>query len=339
MTRVESKQPQRIGVVGLGNWGTALAHHLGEQGHSVQAWSHDPDVRNELRSKRLNGKYGITTLLSSRVAIVDSLHDLVRSDYLVVAIPAKTLGSVLPQLSAPAGIEPPVLVSGVKGFDPATSKTPLGLLSDILPSYPRRVVISGPSFASDILLGVPAGIVAASDDESIACGVAELFSGRKLKVYVSTDVLGVELGGILKNVIAIGAGIAEGLGLGDSSRAALITRGLAEMTRFACALGAKQQTLFGLSGLGDLIMTASSTRSRNYVVGQRLARGEPIAAIIANLGSTAEGVFTAAKVVEIASDRGLDMPICTAVHRVITGNSTPKEALEALLARPSRREF
>lgn len=326
-----------VGIVGLGNWGTALAHCLSQRLGGVLAWTKDQSVRESIARTRRNDRYNIPHLLHSGIQIVERLEDLLSARILIVALPSKVIAEVADKLRP---LSPnSIIVSASKGFDPASRRTPLQLLEQILPTHPRRVVISGPSFSADVLRGLPAALVAGAAQEDDAREVAELFSGTPLRLYSSDDPLGVELGGILKNVIAIAAGVSDGLGLGDSSRAAVITRGLAEMRPFFAAAGAQAETLFGLSGLGDLIMTASSPLSRNRTVGFRLGQGEQLQAIIDSLGSVAEGVSTVYRVIELARDYKISMPISEQMEMILSGSVTPHEAMQNLLRRPHKREF
>lgn len=217
--------------------------------------------------------------------------------------------------------------------------TPLQYLEERIKAPLSYGVLSGPSFAKDVVQGRPCGVVAASRDETTARRIAELFSSESMKVYVSLDPLGVELGGAVKNVIALAAGLSDGLGFGESARAGLITRGLAEIMRLAEAMGAKRETLAGLSGLGDLSMTASSPTSRNYTVGFRLGKGEKLSDILFDLGSVAEGVHTAPIVMKLALRYSVEVPICEQVNQLLLGKSTPKELVRNLMARPLRSEF
>lgn len=332
-------KPRRphIGIVGLGNWGTALAHCLSQRHGGVLAWTKDQAVRESIARTGRNDQYTIPQVLHGGIQIVERLEDILSAEVLILALPSKVIAEVASQI----GSLPPtsLIVSASKGFDPVSRRTPLQLLEQLLPSHHRRVVISGPSFSADVLRGLPAALVAGATHEDDAREVAELFSGTSLRLYSSDDPLGVELGGILKNVIAIAAGVSDGLGLGDSSRAAVITRGLAEMRPFFAAAGAQAETLFGLSGLGDLIMTASSPLSRNRTVGFRLGQGEQLQAIVDSLGSVAEGVSTVYRVVELAKDYNISMPISEQMERILTGLETPYEAMQNLMRRPHKREF
>lgn len=332
-----SSPPPVVGIIGLGNWGTALAHCLSQRHGGVLAWTKDHAVRESITRTRRNDQYNIPQVLHGGIQIVDRLDQILAADIVVLALPSKVIAEVASQLGALSPTS--IIVSASKGFDPVSRLTPLQLLGQLLPAHQRRVVISGPSFSADVLRGLPAALVAGATQEEDAQAVAELFSGTALRLYTSNDPLGVELGGILKNVIAIAAGVSDGLGLGDSSRAAVITRGLAEMRPFFAAAGAQSETLFGLSGLGDLIMTASSPLSRNRTVGFRLGQGEQLEAITKSLGSVAEGVSTVYRVIELARDYAIPMPISEQMERILSGTATPYEAMQNLLRRPHKREF
>ena len=232
-----------------------------------------------------------------------------------------------------------MVISGIKGIDAATGLTPLQCAERYLPPHCRRVVLSGPGFAKDIAAHRPAGLVAASVDEPATREAAELFRSDWMKIYLSADPLGVELGGIVKNVIAIAAGASDGLSFGDSARAGLITRGLAEMMRLASAMGADAQTLSGLSGLGDLVLPATCDASRNRTVGLRLGRGETLPHILESLGSVAEGVTAAPLVLKLAQRHGVEMPITEQVNSLLKGEISPLEMARALIGRPLKKEF
>jgi glycerol-3-phosphate dehydrogenase (NAD(P)+) len=250
-------------------------------------------------------------------------------------LPAAAWGEVLPKLP-----QPKILISATKGLERDTVQTPLAFAKQSLQLADERLcVISGPSFASDLAAARPLSIVAASRSEQTAVLVAEALSGDSLRVYASRDPLGVELGGILKNVIAIACGASDSIGFGPSARAALISRGLAEMSRLAAALGADIQTLTGLSGLGDLVMTATEDQSRNRQVGLRLGRGEKIADIIKALGSTAEGVTTAPLVQTLAATSSVVVPITDMVVELLKGEVPPLELAKRLMTRPIKSEF
>lgn len=325
-----------IAVLGLGNWGTALANHLAVKGHNVLAWTIEADVAAGIAAARRNPRFLSHVELSPNLTATGDLSAALARATIVVAVPSAALTAVVPKLKAPRGA---LVISAVKGVEEATLETPLRFIEREHPGAYRLAVISGPSFARDVIVQRPCGIVAASPTEEVAREVAELFSNGSMKVYVSTDPLGVEIGGITKNVIALAAGVSDGLELGDSARAGLITRGLAEMMRLAEAMGAERQTLAGLAGLGDLTMTASCDTSRNRTVGLRLGRGEKLDAIIASLGSVAEGVSSTPLVMKLAAQHNVEMPITRHVSQLLNGEMTPHELVKSLVTRPLKREF
>jgi glycerol-3-phosphate dehydrogenase (NAD(P)+) len=327
---------ERVGVIGLGNWGTALANHFGRKGLKVSAWGRDPDLVASINSKQRNPRFLSSVELSSSIRATTDLAVVCSEQFLVIALPSQ----VLETLAALNTIKPDAIVaSAVKGLQSGSLKTPLQFLADRIGGPDRLCVVSGPSFASDLVAHRPIGVVVASTAEGTARRVAEALTSEWLRAYTSTDPLGVELGGVVKNVIALAAGVCDGLKLGESARAGLITRGLAEMTRLAVAMGANERTLSGLSGLGDLAMTATSATSRNYTVGFRLGGGEPLDAIAASIGSVAEGVRTTPLVVRLGEQHGVDLPISAAVGKVLAGSVTPTEMAKALISRPIKPEF
>jgi glycerol-3-phosphate dehydrogenase (NAD(P)+) len=324
-----------IAVLGLGNWGTALAHHLARRGNKVLAWSVEADVVSGINNNHRNPRYLTQIELHPNLSATADISATFVADVIVLVIPSTALHDVLPALKLKTDA---ILVSAVKGIDPESLKTPLQLAADYLPAT-SLAVISGPSFAKDVAAECPCGIVAASASIEVATKVASIFSGNGMKVYLSTDPLGVELGGIVKNVIALAAGVGDGLGLGESARAGLITRGLAEIMRLAEAMGADRQTLSGLSGLGDLAMTATSTISRNHRVGIELGKGHSLKEAISLAGSVAEGVTTTPSVLKLAQKYRVEMPIVEEAARLLEGKVTPLQAVQNLLNRPVREEF
>ena len=325
-----------IAVLGLGNWGTALANHLAWKGHDVLGWSIDDGVPEAINTKHKNPLYLSDFELNPKLKATSVLHDAASRPVLVLVVPSGALQELVPKLELQ---QKTLVVSAVKGIDPASLKTPLQIIDQFYPKHSRKAVLSGPSFAKDVVQRKPCGVVCAAQDEAVAKEAADLFSSEWAKVYTSTDPIGVELGGILKNVIALAAGMSDGLNLGDSARAGLITRGLAEMVRLATAMGAHPRTLFGLSGLGDLVMTASVDQSRYRTVGLRLGKGEKLEAIVASLGSTAEGVKTAEPVLRLAREHGIEMPITEHISRLLKGEITAVEGMKALMSRPMKAEF
>lgn len=326
--------PRHIAVIGLGAWGSALAYYCARLGHRVTAWHRDPHAVAMMQSSQSLSVGDQKIPLHANITLTSKLHECVDADFTIVALPASAWSEVVPELSSR------ILISATKGLEKTSGLTPLSYVHQVLGRAPGTLcVISGPSFASDLVSGTPISLTAASSDNETAVKVAQLLASNSLRVYPSTDPLGVELGGILKNIIAIAVAISDGLTYGPSTRAALISRGLAEMNRVATALGADSQTIFGLSGLGDLVMTATDDQSRNRKVGLRLGRGEKLSDILASLHATAEGVHSAALVERLASHKGVDTPIISGVVRVLNETMTPKELAAALMARPIRSEF
>jgi len=328
--------PSHIGVLGLGNWGTALANHLASKGIAVTGWCLEPEIATEINRSHRNPRYLSHVALEPGVRATNTLADVMGLPMVVFSVPSAYLTSLAPLLRMPSRT---LLVSATKGLDHVSCQTPLQYLSSVISLDQPPAVISGPSFARDVVVRRPCGIVAASSSAEVAKIVAETFCADSMKVYTSGDPLGVEIGGIVKNVIALAAGVSDGLGFGDSARAGLITRGLAEMMRLGQAMGADVQTFSGLSGLGDLVMTASCDQSRNRTVGVRLGKGERLPDILANLGSVAEGVETTPLVVRLAQRYQVTMPITFQVDRLLRGEGTPLAMAQELMTRPMRSEF
>jgi glycerol-3-phosphate dehydrogenase (NAD(P)+) len=326
-----------VSVLGLGNWGTALANHLAMKGCQVTGWAIEQEIVDGINERHVNPFYQSDVTLSDNLIATLSLEDALQNDILVLVVPSAALSDVIPKLH----IKPDtILVSAIKGIEVSSLSTPLQYCRSVLGKEKGRLaVLSGPSFARDIVRGQPAGVVCASEDASAAKTVAELFQSDVLRVYLSNDPLGVEIGGIAKNVIALAAGVIDGMELGDSARAGLITRGLAEIMRLAVAMGADVQTLSGLSGLGDLVMTATCDTSRNRTVGLRLGKGESLSHIIETLGSVAEAVKSAPLILQLAAKHNVEMPISEAVGRLISESITPEQLVKQLLKRPIKHEF
>jgi len=327
---------QKVAVLGLGNWGTALANHLAAKGLEVLGWSIESTIVAGINSKHQNPQALSDVVLHPNLKATNNLNEILAFQIQVLALPSKALDDIVPKLPVSNDT---VLISAIKGMEINQLMTPLQFLEKTIPTRIKTAVLSGPSFARDVVLQKPAGLVAASKDEATARLVAELFTSEYMRAYISSDPLGVELGGIIKNVIAIAVGVSDGLGFGDSARAGLITRGLAEMVRLSEAMGADKMTLFGLSGLGDLAMTASSDLSRNRQVGLRLGRGESLVQIINTLGSVAEGVLTAPLIFELAKRHRVDMPITERVVKLLSGEDTPLNMAKSLIGRPIKKEF
>lgn len=325
-----------IGIVGLGNWGSALAHHLSLRGHEVVAWARDPQVVSEINSRHLNPKYLKGVRLSPQLKASTDLVAVSAREVVVLAFPSACLGTIVPKLGLSKHSS---VISAIKGFERETLAPTTQFLERAGVSFGCTAVLSGPSFARDIAEGRPCGVVLASRQNSDASRLAQLFASDAMRLFTSTDVVGVELGGAIKNVIALAAGACDGLGLGESARAGLITRGLAEMMRLAEVLGAESKTLAGLAGLGDLIMTSTSGMSRNHQVGFRLGRGERLPDILSTLGSVAEGVETTKSVQKLARLHNVRVTITDAVAMVLDGKASPREMISSLVVQPVKPEF
>lgn len=325
-----------ISVLGLGNWGTALAQHLAKKGHNVLGWSIEEAVVASINSEHRNSIYMPQINLSTNIRATKDFDEAISNPIIVLAFASCALKEVIPKLNVQ---ERTLLISAIKGLESQSLMTTLEYAKASLSAKVRLAAISGPSFAKDVVRGCPCGVVAASENIETARETAFIFSSDSMRVYMSSDPIGVEIGGVVKNVIAIAAGICDGMNLGDSARSVLITRGLAEMMRLSKALGADVQTLSGLSGLGDLIMTASCDASRNRTVGLRLGRGETLDHILQTLGSVAEGVFSTQSVLALAKKHNVEVPISFQVGRILREEVRPEEVVQSFFARPLRKEF
>lgn len=325
----------KIGVLGLGNWGLALAQHLSISGFEVTGWDRNEETITSLALTKKHPHFHPSITISSKISFTENLEKTIKgSEMLVLAVPSHALVSVLDESM---NLKDKILVSGIKGFVDDSLKTPLQYLSSLSHEI-KLCTISGPSFAYDLIRENPILITAASHDPQTAFLVARIFSQGGLRVYPSEDPIGVEFGGALKNVIAVATGISDGLGFGDSTRAALVTRGLAEMTRLAVSSGAKQETLSGLSGLGDLLMTATSPLSRNRMLGFHIGEGDSIDTALSKLGSVAEGYLTAPKALQLSKKNGVELPITEQIVALFEGKISVRDVAKELLKRPLRAE-
>ncbi len=330
----------RVGVVGGGSWGTALAQLLAGKGFSVKLWVFESHLVEEINGGRENTLYLPGIPLSSKIKATNCLEEVLEEvDVLVNVVPTQHIRSVWAGMADRVPDVP--LVSASKGIEVSTLKTADGIFEDLMGEgvQGRWACLSGPSFAREVAQGLPTAVTVAAWSDSVAQHVAQVFMTSRFRVYTHDDVVGVELGGALKNVIAIAAGICEGMGLGNNARAALITRGLAEMSRLGVAMGARPLTFLGLSGMGDLVLTCTGDLSRNKTVGFRIGKGEKPQDIMKGMSMVAEGVPTAAAVVSLAGRLGVEMPISTEVYRILYENKNPAEALGGLMERVPRPEF
>ncbi len=321
---------QKISVLGGGAWGTALALTAARAGRDVTLWEkHDAANADSLEGKR-ESRYLPGVRLDDSIKVTRDLAQAARADAILLVVPAQVVRPVLTAL-APSLDKGTPLVACAKGIEHGTHKFMSEIVAECAPGAVPGI-LSGPSFAADVARGLPTAVTVAAADETIASGLAHAVGSSTFRPYHSTDVRGVELGGATKNVLAIAAGIVAGRNLGASALAALTTRGFAELTRFGRAYGARTETMMGLSGLGDLILTCSTPQSRNFSYGVALGKGEPPA------GKLAEGVFTAPVLLEMAREKQVDMPIAAAVAAVLAGNLSVDAAIESLMARPLKAE-
>jgi glycerol-3-phosphate dehydrogenase (NAD(P)+) len=328
----------RIGVIGSGSWGTALAVHLSHTGHDVRLWARDAALAAEMAAVRENRGYlpGVT-LPSSLSPTPDLRVALDRAQFVVIAVPSHGVRDVARGLNVhvPEGC---AIVSATKGLEETSLLRMSQVLRQELPSAGDIVVLSGPSFASELARTLPTALVAAGDSPAVVESVMAHFRSPALRLYGSSDVVGVELGGSLKNIIAISAGVVEGLGLGHNALAALITRGLAELSRLAVALGAERDTLSGLAGLGDLVLTCTGDLSRNRRVGIALASGQSLKDILAGTKMVAEGVRTTEAALALSARHGIELPIAREMSDVLAGRTDPQTAIRNLMGRKQKLE-
>jgi glycerol-3-phosphate dehydrogenase (NAD(P)+) len=326
----------KIAVLGAGAWGTALAGRLAEQAE-VRLWTRNPEQAERMRQERVNARYLPGVTLPHRLAIsVDLATAAVDADYLIAAVPTGGFRDLLRRLRGIGATAPVVWLC--KGFEAGSMKLPHQVLEEELPGCAASAVLSGPSFAQEVAAEQPAALTLAAHDDAFARRSAHALHRPRLRLYSSTDVPGVEVGGAVKNVIAIAAGICDGLQLGHNARAALITRGLAEITRLAVAMGGQPRTLAGLAGLGDLVLTCTGDLSRNRTVGLELAKGRKLADIVSSMTMIAEGVETTQAAVELARAYQVDMPITQQMHTILSGGHSPREAIRELMERTLKNE-
>ena len=327
-----------VTVLGAGAWGTALAIVLARSGHAVKLAVRRKLQLAALRQDRENRAYLSAVQFPSELHLAEMSRDSIRdADAIVMAIPSGFARETLAPMASAIPHES-LMISVSKGIEQDSLRTMSQMLAELAPPAGRIAVLSGPGFAPEIARGKPAALVAAAHSEAVARRVQNLFAAKPLRVYRSLDVMGLELGGASKNVIAIATGISDGLALGSGARAALITRGLAEMMRLARAAGAKQETLAGLAGLGDLVLTSTGDLSRNRRLGLALGRGEGISLPVEG-ASIAEGVVNARAIVRLAERRGVEMPISSAVYRILYEAASPSAMVEELLSRELKAEF
>ncbi len=327
---------ERIGIVGGGAWGTALGHALAVRGRNIKLWAHEPETVAAINDTHTNPQFLPNVPLPTTLQAVAHLNDLSDRDLILLVPPAQHLGRILADLAPLIAAQTPLVVCA-KGIERGTNRLLHEVVAEIAPNHPAAF-LSGPSFAIEVAKGLPAALTVASRDEALGKRIAETIGSNQLRLYWTDDVVGVEIGGATKNVLAIAAGIVDGRQLGANAHAALVTRGFAELRRFAEAHGARAETLAGLSGLGDLLLTCGSAQSRNMSLGRALGQGQSIDAVLGERKSVTEGVFTAAALVAMADAKSVDVPIARAVHAIVEDRLTVDAAIDALMQRPLKAE-
>ena len=328
-----------VAVLGAGSWGTALAMLLARNGHSVRLWDRDSEHIATLVRERVNQRYLPGIALPEQVLPSAALHDvLAPADFVLIVVPSGGFRDVLQQTREHIGSSFN-LIWASKGLEPGTGRFLHQVVDEELPGHAALAALSGPSFATEVARGLPTAVTVAAQDSDYAQRVAELFHCTQFRAYTSDDLIGVELGGSVKNVLAIAAGISDGLGYGSNARAALITRGLAEIMRLGTRLGGRRETFMGLAGVGDLVLTCTDDQSRNRRLGLALGRGVPLAKAVEQIGQAVEGLHTARELDNLARRYEVDMPITEQVKRVLYDGEAPAAAVEALLSRDPKPEI
>jgi glycerol-3-phosphate dehydrogenase (NAD(P)+) len=327
----------KVSVIGAGGWGSALAQLLSSRGVPVTIWAHEPAQADEINSSHTNKKFLPGVTLNPSVRATSSIDEAAKAELFVMVPPSKFLPEVARQLGRAGVTAGAPLVCCTKGLEHQSGRLMTQVLAEIFPANPMAA-LSGPNHAEEVARGTPAAAVVAADDHELAARIRDFFNTGNFRAYSVDDVTGVELGGALKNIYAIAAGISDGLGLGDNAKAALVTRSLAELVRLGTKLGGQRETFYGLSGLGDLIVTCFSQHSRNRGVGERLGRGEKWADIEKSMVMVAEGVPTARTAQAEARKHGVDTPLLDTVYAVLFENLSPRDGLLRLLARDTKSE-
>lgn len=330
----------KIGVIGAGSWGTSLANLLAKKGYSVVLWAYEEDLVEQMSQTHENDRYLSGIQLSDNLTFSDKISDVSSLDLLLLVSPSQVMRLVVKQ--AVAGIRADaIIVSASKGIENDTLLPMSDVLKEILPVelHERMAFISGPTFAREVALEQPSAVVAAAENNDICNQVQEIFNTGYFRVYTNNDVIGTELGGALKNVIALAAGICDGLGYGYNTRAALITRGLAEMKKLGMAMGAKAETFSGLAGMGDLLLTCTGDLSRNRTVGIELGKGRSLDEILAEMSMVAEGVKTTLSTYQLALKLNVELPIISEMYAILYQNKDPRQAVVELMQRELKSEY
>lgn len=327
---------QKISIIGGGAWGTALAQTLANAGRDVIIWAREPDLVASINENHENETYLPGIKLNQNIVATDSLTKAAESDALLICTPAQHVRSTLQSLKADIADGKPCILCS-KGVEIETGYLMSQVMDEVVPGA-TYAVLTGPTFASEIAKGLPSAVTIACKDKDVGAEIIEAIRNKTLRTYSTEDVLGAQIGGAVKNVIAIACGAIYGKGLGESARAALVTRGLAEMSRLASAMGAKKETLMGMCGVGDMILTCSSMQSRNFSLGTALGEGKNIKDILSERNSVTEGVHTAKALEVMARNHAVDMPISAAVHACVNEGTSIDDVIEKLMERPVRKE-
>jgi glycerol-3-phosphate dehydrogenase (NAD(P)+) len=327
-----------VAVLGAGSWGTALAIQFARASHPTRLWSRSTEDAAAMRAARCNRRYLPEGRFPDAIEVHDDLATAVRGAVaIIIAVPSHALRSLLAQLK-PHLARDARLAWATKGFELETGKLPHQVAYDVLGDKYPVAVLSGPTFAREVGMGLPTAMTIASPDASFAGRLAKSLHASNFRAYTSTDIVGVEVGGAVKNVLAVGAGLCDGLGFGANTRVALITRGLSEITRLGVALGAQPETFMGLAGLGDLVLTSTDNQSRNRRFGLALAEGKSVQQALQDIGQVVEGYTAARAVHAVAVRENVDMPIVTGIYRVLYGNEPARDVVKDLMTRPIRSE-
>ncbi|HLR14845.1 MAG TPA: NAD(P)H-dependent glycerol-3-phosphate dehydrogenase [Bacillota bacterium] len=330
----------KIAVLGAGSWGTALAIVLADNQHDVRLWTHREDQATQINETNKNEKY-LEIMIPKEIKATSSLETAVKdAEAIVIVVPTKGIRSVCNQMT---GLIPKdtTIIHASKGIEPDSLKRVSEMIHEEIPTYPYEdiVVLSGPSHAEEVAKRQPTTVTVSSVNDKRAAHAQELFINNVFRVYTSTDVVGIELGGALKNIIALGAGISDGLGYGDNAKAALMTRGLAEITRLGTTLGANPLTFLGLPGVGDLMVTCTSVHSRNWRAGNLIGRGQSLEDALNQMGMVVEGVRTTKAAYQLSKEQNIEMPITEGIYEILVNNKEPREVVRHLMNRDKRKEL
>ena len=331
---------RKVAVLGAGSWGTALAIVLADNGHEVRLWAHRQEHVDEINQTRRNNKYLDVDIPDAITAFHDMKEAVKDADAVVIVVPTKAIREVCQQLKDDIHSSTQS-IHATKGIEPGSLKRVSEMISEEIPDFPYEniVVLSGPSHAEEVALRHPTTVSVSAVNLDRARQAQDLFNSENLRVYTSDDILGIEVGGALKNIIALGAGISDGLGYGDNAKAALITRGLAEIARLGTSLGANPLSFLGLSGVGDLIVTCTSVHSRNWRAGNLLGKGMNLDQVLEEMGMVVEGVRTVQAAHQFAKEQGVEMPITQGIFQVLFEDKKPKDVVDELMSRNKRQEM